>query len=242
MTLRQVLKRSSVPLYVQIADLMRRRIERGQWALREQLPTLEALVEEFGVARLTIKQAMDVLAGEGLIERERGRGTFVSEAAAKARSMHLETSLDRFWTMYKGTDVCTLHEDGESPLMSPQDGTPAIRYRHMLRLNSRNDVPFSLADVYVDDSLFAMDPERFRKETVVSILLESPDITIARAHQTLTVGGSDVQTAELLKIPINSPTAHVRRVFCDSRGVAVYVAEATYRGDFVRLEMELKAP
>ena len=239
MPIRQLFKRSSVPLYVQIADLMRQRINRGQWSPGEQLPTLEALVEEFEVARLTIKQAMDVLSNEGLIVRERGRGTFASDAPRGDRSLHLETSLDRFWSMYVGTTPRLVREDRTAPSLGPGDGKPAEAYYRMLRVNSREGVAFGIADVYVDAALFARCPDRFRTETVVAILLESPDIRIARAHQTLTVGSADVHAAELLEIPINSATAHVRRVFNDAADVAIYVAEITYRGDFVRIEMDL---
>ena len=50
----QPLQSSPIPRYLQIADLLRKRIGRGQWRTGEQLPTLEALVAEFGVARVTV--------------------------------------------------------------------------------------------------------------------------------------------------------------------------------------------
>ena len=52
------LHRSGIPLYVQIASAMRRRISTGVWAAGEQVPTLEALANEFKVARLTVRQAI----------------------------------------------------------------------------------------------------------------------------------------------------------------------------------------
>ena len=53
---------SAVPRYRQIADLMRQRIARGQWTKGQKLPSLEALVGQFGVARVTVRQAMELLA------------------------------------------------------------------------------------------------------------------------------------------------------------------------------------
>jgi GntR family transcriptional regulator len=67
-----------------------------------------------------------------------------------------------------------------------------------------------------------------------------PEVEIAKARQTLTIGSADVDTAELLRVPVNAPIAEVRRVFNAPDGTVIYLAEVTYRGDFVRLEMDLK--
>ena len=46
--------------------------------------------------------------------------------------------------------------------------------------------------------------------------------------------------ARLLQLPVNAPVAEVRRVFNDDKGTVIYVAHATYRGDAIRLEMDLR--
>ena len=63
---------------------------------------------------------------------------------------------------------------------------------------------------------------------------------VARARQTFTIGTADVDVAALLRIPLGAPVAEVRRVFCDDSGRVLYLGEVTYRGDFVRIEMDLK--
>lgn len=67
-----------------------------------------------------------------------------------------------------------------------------------------------------------------------------PGVTIARARQRLTIGIADVDEAAHLRVPVNSPIARVRRVFNAPDGTVIYLAEVTYRGDFVRLDMEMK--
>src|SRR4051812_38071752 len=69
--------KSAVPRYLQLADLLRQRIARGTWPRDHRLPSLEMLMVEFGVARVTVRQAIDVLAREGLLSPQQGRGTFV---------------------------------------------------------------------------------------------------------------------------------------------------------------------
>jgi len=69
--------RSAISRYIQLATLFRQRIDSGQWPVGSQIPTVEELSLECGVARATIRQALDQLEKENLIERFRAKGTFV---------------------------------------------------------------------------------------------------------------------------------------------------------------------
>ncbi len=66
------------PLYLQVSDILRKRILEGHWQNGEALASELQLCEEFSIARGTLRQALDKLASEGLLSRERGRGTFVT--------------------------------------------------------------------------------------------------------------------------------------------------------------------
>src|SRR6478609_1695308 len=68
------LSRSAVPRHIQLTTLFRHRIEQGAWKTGQQIPTVDELAAECGVARATIRQAMDQLEVEGLIERFRAKG------------------------------------------------------------------------------------------------------------------------------------------------------------------------
>src|SRR3954454_779146 len=74
------LNRSAVSRYIQLATLFRRRIEQGAWRTGAQIPTVDDLAAEYGVARATIRQALDLLEADGLIERFRAKGPFVRAA------------------------------------------------------------------------------------------------------------------------------------------------------------------
>ena len=69
--------RGQMPRYAQLADILRRRIARNRWPPGTQLPTLQELMKEFDVARVTVRQAMELLARDGLVRAGRGRGSFV---------------------------------------------------------------------------------------------------------------------------------------------------------------------
>ena len=79
--------RGPMPRYAQLADILRRRIARNRWPAGTQLPTLQSLMKEFDVARVTVRQAMELLARDGLVSAERGRGTFVTSQPARERGL-----------------------------------------------------------------------------------------------------------------------------------------------------------
>ena len=85
-------ERSRVPLYLQVASTLRRRIEEGQWQAGQKISTLEELESEFQVARVTVRQAIDLLQKEGLVQRRQGKGTFVTRAVKDKRWLQLETT------------------------------------------------------------------------------------------------------------------------------------------------------
>ena len=67
-----------VPLYHQLKELLTEKIESGEWTPGYQLPGENQLTAEFGVSRFTVRQALGLLEKRGLVERQRGRGTFVA--------------------------------------------------------------------------------------------------------------------------------------------------------------------
>jgi GntR family transcriptional regulator len=90
-----------MPRYAQLADIFRQRIARNRWPRGTKLPTLEALMREFVVARVTVRQAMELLARDGLVSAERGRGTFVTARPSRDRGLMLETSLQALADVYR---------------------------------------------------------------------------------------------------------------------------------------------
>jgi GntR family transcriptional regulator len=68
---------SDVPVYLQLADLLRKRIVSGKIGPRQPLPSNKALVQTYGVARGTAERAVAVLREEGLVRTVPGKGVFV---------------------------------------------------------------------------------------------------------------------------------------------------------------------
>ena len=230
------------PLYIQLSDLFRQRIQKGFWKSGERLPSLQELAEEFNVARVTVRQAVDRLHRDGLLKPQRGRGTFVTGIPQANRWLHVETTLDNLSAVYKDTKPTILNTDesNRQPILTAEDGIAAKEYVYMRRVHTRDGMPYCVIDIYLDASIFAKQPENFRDQTVIPLLLNMPSVKIVTARQVLTISSADLEVAKHLLINVNAPVADVRRVFAGSKRKVIYLAEVTYRGDFIHMDMDLK--
>jgi len=233
---------SPIPRYAQLAELFRQRIVRGTWSAGERLPSLHELTQEFDVARVTVRQAVDLLERDGLLSAQQGRGTFVTGRPESVRRLRVETTLADLVEMYRGDkpQLLNIDESSAAPSLTADDGKPAPKYFHMRRMHSRDGLPYCVISIYLDYRVFRRAPRRFRKEVVIPILAELPGLRIARARQTLTIGTADVEVAGHIRIPVNAPVGEVRRVFNAPDDTVIYLAEVIYRGDFIRLDMDLR--
>ena len=69
---------SATPVYVQVADILRARIESGQLLPDRPVPSESQLQQEFGVARGTARKAIGLLREQGFVVTVQGRGSYVN--------------------------------------------------------------------------------------------------------------------------------------------------------------------
>ncbi|MCK1356239.1 GntR family transcriptional regulator [Bradyrhizobium sp. CW7] len=232
-----------VSRYHQLATLFRRRIQSGQWKVGEQIPTVDELTVECGVARATIRQALDLLEAETLIERYRAKGTFVRRRPPE--NLWCEVGTD--WSgLLRPNYEATIEILGDDPdvVVQPSGseiGNLAASYRHVKRRHWRHGQSFLLADLHIDESLRERISQRdLESKTALRLIAELPGVDIVDARQTLTIGTADVETAEALKLPLDAPVALILRQAVDKHGTLVLIAKGIYRGDVVRFDIKLK--
>src|SRR5262245_9029025 len=231
---------SRIPRYLQVASVLRRRIRDGRWAVGDKIATLDALEREFGVGRVTVRQAIDMLQSEGLVKSFQGRGTFVTKAPDNDRWIQLATDWERLLAPIRNNVAHPLPAGDEPPpRIEEGEGSPAPAYVFIRSTQTQRSRLYAYARVHVAAHIHTRAPKLFATRPALAVLSEMRDPRISRANWTLAIGAADMDTAHHLGIALNAPTAEARCVVADAAGTVIYVGEITYPGDCVRLNIEL---
>lgn len=236
--------KGSGPLYLRIAASMRRDISNGLFAPGERLPSIVELAGQHGVSVITIRQAIEVLESERLLERHQGRGTFVSDHPGVGLTLTLKSDWNTLLQHLedKKPTLITVADKVAKPMLDPELGRLESEYRYMRRIHSFSETPYALIDIYLSQRVFDLDPDGFTNGMVISRLSELPEVDAARLQQRISFTTADEMTAEMLKMPPNAAIGDVLRVITDRQGRVIYVGQTKYRGDFVKLEFDLAEP
>ena len=230
--------RNLVPIYLQLVTIFRRLIVTGQWPLNSQIPTLEELAAQFGVARATVRHAIGFLEHEGLLARYRRHGTFVVALPQRRAWYDLPTSWKGALAAKKAFEVewIDLAKADRPPIASHGSGVVAPSYDIVRKLYRRDGQPYSLETAFVDARLTRRyGAKAVRAEPVLKLLNADTAVRIGRAEQTILIGMADEDIAAHLDVPVNAPLAVVRLSVHDDRDMLVCEAEEFCRGDHVRV-------
>ncbi|SHG04637.1 GntR family transcriptional regulator [Vibrio gazogenes] len=87
-------KQSHIPIYIQIEQILLAQIDGGSLTPGDPIPSETVMAEQYGVSRMTARKAVDYLVRQGIVERQRGRGTFICEQAQDLKmSLPLDSHL-----------------------------------------------------------------------------------------------------------------------------------------------------
>lgn len=217
--------------YAEIADVLRARATEA--AAGSLLPSEAALSEEFGVSRVTVRRALDLVREEGLIAARQGFGWYVATEPVRQRLNSL------------GTIESQLAESGranERRVVEFAFGPPPPRVGELLavdsvlrvkRVNLADGEPFAVVTVWcpadLGASLSHTDVEQHPFYELLTIRLRG-------ATQTIGAEAAGVDDAELLQIPVGAPLLTCQRVTTDAAGRPVLVSEhrfPAHRTEFV---------
>ena len=240
-----VLSPGSQPLYLQLFEVLRSRLEAGRWRVGQTLPPIPALMAEFGTSCVTVRRALGMLESQGVVRKRRGIGTTVERDVTQSRWVHIPTTLAQLIETIHSVQpqVLNLQHGGSLPEVPlPDDESAAESYVRMRRVHMQNGVPYCLIDLALETKLYRRRPARFRKFPVLSVMNEFADLHIASARQQLTIRAADMDEARHLRVEVGSPVADVRRTIADQRGIVIYAAVVLYPSRTVRLDMNLLTP
>lgn len=235
-------RRAGSPLYVQLAAAFRRLIARNAWPVGAQVKTVEALADEYGVARITVRQAMDILEREGLIDRARGRGTHVRALPQAVRWHRLAGAWGDFMWAPPGGRTRILEDrphEGPPPDLAPGEAVPSGSYRFLRVVTSRGGGPPTTARrIWVQERIHRRIRDRIAEGTLMALLGEHAERLTAHVE----IAAADPETARLLEVPAGTPVVEGRHVALGADGALAYLDLHVLRGEYLKFEITLRRP
>jgi GntR family transcriptional regulator len=236
-------RRAEPAAYVQIEEELAERIRTGMLRPGDRIPPERELAEQMQVSRMTVRQALGRLADRGLLVRERGRGTFVSEPKLIQSLSRLNGFYDQMISqgilpssrLLSGEEV--LASAATAQVLDLRIGEPIYK---VVRLRLGGGVPLALERSFFParlvPGLLDYDLERHS----IYRLMERYDARPVRATQSLEPVPARDQEAEALEVPAGSPLMLVERIAWDTQDRPVEYAKDIYRGDRSRFVAELR--
>ena len=238
-----------LPKYHQIYLVLREQIQEGRFA--DGLPGELSLMEEFGVARVTVRHALEQLAAEGLILRNPGRRTrpLAAPAAPAAeglrempRRVRLTGLLENLVTMGLKTTVKVLEVQ---PVAASAAVAEALQVgagdlvQKAVRVRSTREGPLSHITTYVPEVVGRRFGARELAQKPILVLLEETGVKVGRAQQTISARLADAAVAQHLGVEVGSALLAVRRLIFDDRERPIQWLHGLYRPDRYEYVMQL---
>lgn len=237
-------KNSPIPYYYQLEQLLRERVEDGEWKPGDNLPSEAELCSTFKVSRTVVRQALNKLSQDGIVYKEKGRGTFV--AKPKLQEKFIQRTYGFYQEMReKGLEVESRvleHELVESPtrirtLLKLTEGQEVVKTS---RLRSVNKELIMFTTTYVRSDLCPrLEKEDLTNRSLYQLLWDKYRLKISYGHRTLEAVAAGKYEADMLKVPRRSPLVYLESVSYLEDGTPIEYFEAWHRGDRCKFAIEL---
>ena len=242
--MRKHLDRSSfVPLYEQIHQTLRQMISSGALNPGAHVPSERELSEEYGVSRMTARQALRALSQDGLVYRERGIGTIVTKRKLDVHTRNLIGFTDdmRQRGLRPSSHLRLMAREVASPSTADMLGIkPGDEVFHLERLRLADGTPMAFEVNYISAELLpGLDEYDLEKKSLYHILEQVYGIHMQRAEEVLEAAKASRLEAGLLSIRPGSPVLSVHRIVYSNTNRAIESVRTLYRADRYRATFHL---
>lgn len=229
------LVRSGVPLYYQLATVLREEIVSGRRRLGEKLASETELERTYGVSRMTVREALRSLDEEGLIRREAGRGSFVAGLPAFTGTQQIDGTLNGLIAMGVATAprLLELREVELPPDEAEALGMAGTRtIMRAERLRYYKDEPYChIVNNVVSELGRRIGRAHWERGSLLRSIEMKLGVELGDAEERVRATLADASLAHWLDVRVGAPLLRVDYLIRDREGRAVETAIIHYRSD-----------
>jgi GntR family transcriptional regulator len=206
---------AGVPLHRQLFLVLHDEIARGAMAPGDALPTEQALCDQFGVSRITVRRALADLAEQGYIERRQGVGSFVRQRDRADEATPVGSYMDGLRQTQFQTSIDVVEHDLRTPPSSigAALGVTA-EMLHILRVRRerRTREPLMITEAWLPTDLADPLSSAALRRTPLYELLSNAGVVVDRMQHEITAEIAGPRNARLLNTAIGSALVRVNRL------------------------------
>jgi GntR family transcriptional regulator len=220
------------PLYLSLADSLVTKIAEGHLRPGDKLPAEHELARAYGVSRITVRQAMDLLSRRGLIERFPKRGSFV--ASPPSVSVWTINSTDDFSRLAAETDLQVIDWKAIEPpsQVARLLGVAGEKVYRLRGVRRRGGVPLYYVEVYTLPGIGRrLDRHDLGGATVIELIETKLGIPVGSGAEEISAGVADEALAKRLCVRPGAPVLILDVTFFGVDGRPLEYARACYRAD-----------
>jgi len=231
----------SSPIYIQIHNQIKQAIEAGRWAVGDRIPAERELASQFDVSRMTLRQAIQTLVDEGILERRVGAGTFVANQKVQEKMSGVTSFTDLMLAQGKVPSSKTNSYHVTSPSLSESEKLalkPNEQVLRMERIRYGDDLPICFEVATVPERLV----KQFTKDEVTSSLYrtleEKASLVPGKAQQTVSAMSASERIAEYLSVRRGDALLRLRQISYLQTGEPFEYVRTQYVGNRFEFYLE----
>jgi GntR family transcriptional regulator len=233
-----------LPLYYQLMQELRQRIEAGTWKPGDLIPSERELSETYGISRMTVRQALAELVSDDLLRRDQGRGTFVAKQKIRKRLSRLTSFTEDMRARGKAPRARVLHMEITSARPKVAEMLQ-IDLGHQVvmieRLRQADGEPVGIECCHLSFDGCEAILRQDLSGSLYRLLGERFGLIPTQAQEDIEAGACGSREAQILGIQHGDPVLLIRRRTFDQDQRAFEYVESVYRGDNRILSVELTA-
>jgi GntR family transcriptional regulator len=234
-------KKSPIPAYFQLKNIILKKIQSGEYIVGSLIPSERDLGESFGISRMTVRQALNQLVLEGVLNREKGRGTFVSRSKLEQKNIMSFSEAVRRKGLVPSAKV--LRFGGED---APEEVAEALGLKDgekvyvLRRLRLAGGVPVGIEEDFLPQR-YCPGLERLDLTgSLYRLIKEEYDHTINYVDNVIEASRPTREERELLDMGGSSiPVIRVTGVNYTESGIRLFYERSAYRSDEYKCSMRI---
>jgi len=235
---------SHIPYYIQLIDILKEKVQQAEWVPGDQIPGEQDLCEYYQISRTVVRQALRELEYEGVISRQKGKGTFISlpkisEGLVQKLTGFYQDMVER--GLKPGSKV--LHQNvspASEKVARFLNIKPEEKVVDIQRLRFINDEPIQLVTTYIPFEICpALASVDLTNRSLYEYLEKEYGIIITKGHRYIEAVLANDYEAALLGIERGAPLLMLDSVSFSENGQPIEYYHALHRGDRSRFEVEL---